>query len=166
MTSSPGSGRLPIIRTDPEGASGASTTAGPTDAKERAMAKYLSQEWLDLYQELAQEFPERPGATAVMQYVVTGAPEGDVSYVQRIENGKMSASQLGDDSDAEFTLTMGYDDAKKIQKGELDANAAFMQGKLKVTGNLGKLMSLMPLTQSQEYKAIQAKLTEQTEFDA
>ena len=81
-----------------------------------------------------------------------------------IENGKMTQSQLGDDAEAEFTLTMTYDDAIKIQKGELDANAAFMQGKLKVTGNLGKLMALMPLTQSPEYKAIQVKLTEQTDF--
>ena len=32
------------------------------------MAKYLSQEWLDLQKDLAQEFPERPGATARMQY--------------------------------------------------------------------------------------------------
>jgi putative sterol carrier protein len=130
------------------------------------MAKYLSQEWLDLYKELAQEFPERPGASAVMQYVITGAPEGDVRYVQKIENGKMTESQLGADDDAEFTLSMIYDDARKIQQGELDANAAFMQGKLKVTGNLGKLMALMPLTQSAEYKAIQNKLTEQTEFSS
>ena len=130
------------------------------------MAKYLSQEWLDLYKELAQEFPERPGASAVMQYVITGAPDGDVRYVQKIENGKMTESQLGADDDAEFTLSMIYDDARKIQQGELDANAAFMQGKLKVTGNLGKLMALMPLTQSAEYKAIQNKLTEQTEFSS
>jgi putative sterol carrier protein len=129
------------------------------------MAKYLTQEWLDLYKDLAQEFPERAGATAVMQYVITGTPDGDVMYVQKIDNGKMSESQLGDSEDAEFTLTMSYEDAKKIQRSELDANAAFMQGRLKVTGNLGKLMALMPLTQSAEYKAIQAKLTEQTEFE-
>lgn len=129
------------------------------------MPKYLSQEWLDLYKDLAQEFAERPGASAVMQYVVTGTPDGDVMYVQKVENGKMLENRLGDSEDAEFTLSMSYDDAKKIQRGELDANAAFMQGRLKVTGNLGKLMALMPLTQSPEYKDIQAKLTEQTEFD-
>jgi putative sterol carrier protein len=77
----------------------------------------------------------------------------------------MLEDQMGEADDAEFTLTLGYDDAKKIQKGELDANAAFMQGRLKVTGNMGKLMALMPLTQSPEYKKIQADLTEQTEFD-
>jgi putative sterol carrier protein len=126
--------------------------------------KFLSQEWLDLQKELAQEFPERPGATARMQYVVTGAPDGDVAYYQVIENGKMQEAQLGTDDQAEFTITQGYDDAVKIAKGELDANAAFMQGKMKVTGNMGKLMSLMPLTQSPEYKNIASSVAEQTEF--
>ena len=128
------------------------------------MAKYLSQEWLDLQKELAQEFPDRPGATARMQYLITGTPDGDVSYYQVIEDGKMLESTLGTDPDAEFTLSQTYDDSVKIAKGELDANAAFMQGRIKVTGNMGKLMSLMPLTQSPEYKAIVAKVSEQTEY--
>jgi putative sterol carrier protein len=128
------------------------------------MAKYLTQEWLDLNKELGQEFPERPGATARMQYVVTGAPEGDVSYYWVLENGKILESTLGTDASADFTITSTYDDSVKIAKGELDANAAFMQGRMKVTGNMGKLMSLMPLTQSPEYKAITAKLAANTEF--
>jgi putative sterol carrier protein len=128
------------------------------------MAKYLSQEWLDLQKELGQEFPERPGATARMQYVVTGAPDGDVKYYAVIENGKMLENTLGEDAQAEFTLTTSYDDSVKVLKGELDPNAAFMQGKMKVTGNMGKLMSLMPLTQSPEYKGIQTKVADQTEY--
>lgn len=128
------------------------------------MAKYLTQEWLDEGLKLAQEFPERPGASARMQFKVTGTPEGDVGYYQVIENGKTLESQLGDDPNAEFTITTSYEDSVKIQKGELDANAAFMQGRMKVTGNMGKLMSLMPLTQSPEYKAIQSKINDITEY--
>jgi len=128
------------------------------------MAKYLTQEWLDLQRELAQDFPERPGATARMQYMVTGAPDGDVSYYQVVTDGKMEENQLGTDDAAEFTLTQAYDDSVKIAKGELDANAAFMQGRIKVTGNMGKLMALMPLTQSPEYKDIASKVAAQTEF--
>ena len=128
------------------------------------MAKYLTQEWLDLNKDLAQEFPEKPGASARMQNVVTGGPEGDIAYYHIIENGKMTDAKLGEDPDAEFTITSTYEDSVKIAKGELDANAAFMQGRLKVTGNMGKLMSLMPLTQSAEYKAIQAKVAEKTEY--
>ena len=122
------------------------------------MAKYLTQEWLDNQRELAQEFPERPGATARMQYHVTGGPEGDIDYFWVLENGTLLQSELGQDPDADFTLTLSYDDSVKIQKGELDPNAAFMQGRMKVTGNMGTLMSLLPLPQSAEYKAIQEKI--------
>ena len=122
------------------------------------MAKYLTQEWLDNQRELAQEFPERPGATARMQYHVTGGADGDIDYFWVLENGTLLQSELGQDPDADFTLTLSYDDSVKIQKGELDPNAAFMQGRMKVTGNMGKLMSLLPLTQSAEYKAIQEKI--------
>ena len=48
----------------------------------------------------------------------------------------------------------------KIQKGELDANAAFMQGRMKVAGDMGKFMHLLPLTNSPEYQALQAELRE------
>jgi putative sterol carrier protein len=128
------------------------------------MPHYLTQDWLNEQQSIAQEFPERPGATARLQYVVTGGPEADVKYYWVIENGKLRESTLGEDPDAEVTITMSYDDSVKIQKGELDETAAFMQGRLKVTGNMGKLMSLMPLTQSPEYKAIKEKITAVTDF--
>jgi len=128
------------------------------------MPHYLTQDWLDEQRAIAQEFPERPGATAHLQYVVTGGPEGEIKYYWIIENGNLQASSLGEDPDAEVVITLNYDDSVKIQKGELDETAAFMQGRLKVTGNMGKLMSLMPLTQSPEYKAIKEKITAVTEF--
>lgn len=128
------------------------------------MAAYLSQGWLDLHKDLARELPQRPGATARVQYVVSGAPEGEVRYHLSVEDGRITAAELGTDPSAEVTLAQAYDDARKVATGELDANAAFMQGRVKVTGNMGKLMSLMPLTQSAEYKAMVARVAERTEF--
>jgi putative sterol carrier protein len=96
--------------------------------------------------------------------VVTGGPEGDIKYYWVLENGKLLESELGDLADAEVTLTESYEDAMRIQKGELDANAAFMQGRVKVTGNMAKLMSLLPITNSPEYKALQSEILATTEF--
>ncbi len=128
------------------------------------MSKWLSQEWLDETRKMAEGQPERPGASARMQYVVTGGPDGDIDYYWILENGKITESQLGRLADAEVTLTTGHGDALKIQKGELDANAAFMQGKVKVTGNMAKVMSLLPITNSPEYKQLQAEIAAITEF--
>ena len=128
------------------------------------MPKWLSQEWLDESKKLAEGQPERPGASARMQYVVTGGPDGDIKYYWVLEHGKLLESQLGEMPDPEVTLTQSYEDAKKIQQGELDANAAFMQGRVKVTGNMAKLMALLPLTNAPEYKQLQEQIGAITEY--
>jgi putative sterol carrier protein len=128
------------------------------------MSKYLTQEWLDESRKMAESQPERPGASARMQYVISGGPDGDVHYYWILENGKLLDSQIGDLPDADFTMTISYDDSVSIQKQELDANAAFMQGRIRVTGNMAKLMSLMPITNSPEYKALGAEINNITEY--
>ena len=128
------------------------------------MSKWLTQEWLDESKALAESQPERPGASARMQYIVTGGPDGDIHYYWLLDNGKLKESKLGDLPDAEVTMTQSYEDAMKIQKGELDANAAFMQGRVKVSGNMAKLMSLLPLTNAPEYKQLQEEIGKITQY--
>ena len=128
------------------------------------MTKFLSQEWLDETRVLAESQPERPGASAQMQYVVSGGPDGDVRYYWILADGKLLESALGEAPDADFTMTLVYDDSVKVQQGELDANAAFMQGRMKVAGNMAKLMALMPLTNSPEYKSLQEQIRQITDF--
>jgi putative sterol carrier protein len=128
------------------------------------MSKWLTQEWLDETRKLAESQPERPGASARMQYVVTGGPDGDIKYYWVLEEGKLKDSRLGELPDAEVTLSQTHEDAMKIQQGELDPAAAFMQGRVKVSGNMGKLMALLPITSSKEYKDLQAEITKITEY--
>jgi putative sterol carrier protein len=129
------------------------------------MAKWLSQEWLDEQKRLAADQPERPGASARMQYVIKGyGGEPDVSYYWILEDGKLVDDQLGTLDDAELTLTMSRADAEAVQRGTLDEQAAFMQGRIKVEGNMAKLMALLPITGSPEYKELQEKLRAVTDF--
>ena len=128
------------------------------------MPKYLTQEWLDEARELAKDQPERPGASATIQYVVNGGAHGGVKYYWVIDNGRLLESHLGEIAEPEITMTLSYDDSVRVQQGELDPNAAFMQGRMKVTGNMGKLMMLMPLTMSPEYKAVQEQIRAITKY--
>ncbi|MGH2650646.1 MAG: SCP2 sterol-binding domain-containing protein [Actinomycetota bacterium] len=129
------------------------------------MPKYLTQEFHDEYKRLFNETqPDRPGVSARMQNVVTGGPEGDVTYHWIIEDGKLVEDELGALDDAEFTITMTHEDSVKVQRGDMDPNAAFMQGRMKVSGNMAKLMSLLPLTNSPEYKQLQEQVREVTDF--
>jgi len=130
------------------------------------MSKWLSKEWLDETRVMADGQPERPGASARIQYIVSGGPDGEVRYFWVLEDGKLLESDLGEVSDADITMTMSYDDAKKIQEGDLDPNAAFMQGRIKIGNNtnMAKLMSLMPLTNAPEYKELQKEIRTVTEY--
>ena len=101
-----------------------------------------------------------------MQYRITNMPDGadDCWFYWVVDKGKLVEAKLGQDPDAEFTMVVSYADNRLVQEGSLDPNAAFMQGKMKVTGNMAKLMALMPLTASPEYKAIQEQIREVTEY--
>jgi hypothetical protein len=128
------------------------------------MTKYLSQEWLDQARGLAAGQPERPGASARIQWLVAKGPDGDVAYWWQLEDGRLVESALGKLDEPDITLTLSYEDSVKIQRGELDANAAFMQGRMKASGNMGTFMQLLPITNSSEYLALQAELRELAEY--
>jgi len=126
--------------------------------------KYLSQEWLDEARRLSAGQPDHPGATARVQWVVKGAPGGEVKYSWVLENGHLLESHLGTIDDPDFTLTLSYADSTAVHQGELDLNVAFMQGRMKADGNMGKLMALLPITKSPEYAKLQLVLRDATEF--
>ncbi|HET7720137.1 MAG TPA: SCP2 sterol-binding domain-containing protein, partial [Acidimicrobiales bacterium] len=109
------------------------------------MATILTQAWLDEQREAAAGLPARPGVSARLQHVVTGAPGGEARYVTVIEDGRITEAALGDDPDADLVLTQSFADAERLASGELDLSAAFMQGRVKVVGDIGTFLALQPL---------------------
>ena len=130
------------------------------------MYKYLSQEWFDEFRALAEVLlPERPGATLKVQYKATEGPGGeDVLYYWILEDGKLLEARLGTLEDSQCTVISTYENARKIQQGEITPTNAFMKGKMKVKGNLGKMMSLMPITNSAEWAQLEEKVRAITEW--
>ncbi len=49
------------------------------------------------------------------------------------------------DSDADATVSVDWEDFKKLAAGEMDPTMAFMQGKLKVAGDMSVAMQLQGL---------------------
>jgi putative sterol carrier protein len=49
--------------------------------------------------------------------------------------------------------------------GEVDTNAAFMQGRMKVAGNMAKLLSLLPLANSPEFKKLEEEMPATNTYD-
>ena len=94
---------------------------------------YLSQEWIDQYNAaLAGDEAVRAalaGKSAALQMVISGAPQGEVRYWLRI-------------ADADVTISQSYETSAQVNKGELDGQKAFMQGKVKIAGKMLKMMQL------------------------
>jgi putative sterol carrier protein len=106
--------------------------------------KFLSEEWAQAMTEAlngSDAFKQAAANQSVkLQNVVTGG-DGDVKYYFVLDGGQANVA-IGEIDDAEATVTTDYETAAGLQKAELNAVAAFMSGKLKVSGNQMKLMQL------------------------
>ena len=84
--------------------------------------------------------PDKAGdVEAVIQYHLTGEEAED--WVVRIGDGKCEVEQ-GTTEDATMTLRADSQDYKDIILGKLDPMTAFMQQKVKLTGNLNMALGL------------------------
>ena len=84
--------------------------------------------------------PEKAlGLEAVIQFKFTGDEPGD--WYAAIKDGKVEVKQ-GEHEAPKMTLTADSSDYVKIFTGELDGMQAFMQGKLKLAGDLNLAMKL------------------------
>ena len=72
---------------------------------------------------------------------------GDAGTV--LIDGKATPNTVSDGTgkSADCTITVTLETFEKMVKGELDGTSAFMQGKLRVAGDMGLAMKLGPILQ-------------------
>ncbi len=107
------------------------------------MATFLSTEHFDAAREGLSSDPGFQGAIAnvdlSVQFDVSGGPEGDVTYYLKVADGN-AQTELGPLDDADVTVSSDHETSQAISKGELNVQMAFMTGKIKVGGNMAKIM--------------------------
>lgn len=82
------------------------------------------------------------GINAVIQFELSGDNGG--SYWLKIAEGKMETGQGASDS-PKMTVRASADDFNNMVHGSLNPMQAFMMGKIKIQGDTGLAMKLMPL---------------------
>ena len=106
--------------------------------------KFLTEDWIDAVNGAmsADEGFQAAIANAEigLQFVVPDSPAGEIAYSISVGEGAARAA-MGVLEGADAVIKQGYETAVAISKGDLNTQAAFISGKLKVEGNLAKLMA-------------------------
>jgi len=84
------------------------------------------------------------GVDLGLQFEVTDAPTGSIDYYLTVGDGAATLA-LGTLDDADASVSSDYETAAAIAKGELNVQMAFMSGKIKVGGNMAKVMMYQSL---------------------
>ena len=128
--------------------------------------EFLSDDWMEaakaIRDKYAADVPKLPSIK--MNQVITEAPGGgDIKMFMDTSSGAMVMDK-GELPDAEVTLTVPYDVAKKqmVDQDQQAAMQAFMSGKVKVQGDMMKLMSLQGMGADDASKKIADEIKEMT----
>jgi hypothetical protein len=107
--------------------------------------KFLSDDWFAIVEKLVEEHgADAPAQANVMvNLVITETPFGDEHQMHMGARDGKGHWGIGHASDADVTLTTDYATAKQVfVSGDPNAGMqAFMQGKVRVQGDMAKLMA-------------------------
>lgn len=125
---------------------------------------FLSDEWLEEVKKIAGDAAAGAGASDLkLNFTITGGPEGDK---EMHVSGGMSAAAFGKGhlADAPTKIVVPYDVAKKmiVEGDQQAAMQAFMQGQIKVEGDMSRLMAMQAQPPQGADPAIQQKLKDIT----
>lgn len=130
------------------------------------MAKFLSDEWVAQAQAIQAEYEGKapaPPAEVRINLTITEVPaevsESDIAACMDTTGGALSLD-LGNFEDADAGITVGYDTAKSflVEGNQQAMMQAFMSGKVKITGDMTKVLALQQGGTDEVAVAIQGRL--------
>ncbi|MCU1458089.1 MAG: hypothetical protein JWL73_2181 [Actinomycetia bacterium] len=104
-----------------------------------------------------------PGFDFRVQWVIPKAPDGDGAYTLTFADGRATDAVAGTDPAADITLTLPYDQARDVQRGDADPSVLYMQGQLKTAGDNRTVLRYLELLASPPGVAAQHAIAALTE---
>ncbi|HMQ24838.1 MAG TPA: SCP2 sterol-binding domain-containing protein [Acidimicrobiales bacterium] len=136
------------------------------------MAKYpfLSEEWMEEAHKIREEFHGQvspPAHVVRMNQIITDVPFGDggpIKAYMDTSEGELELD-LGELENPDLTVTVDYETAKAIfvEQNPQAGMQAFMAGKIKVTGDMTKLMAMQSQAPDPVAQQVAERIKEITE---
>ncbi|HZQ27500.1 MAG TPA: SCP2 sterol-binding domain-containing protein [Acidimicrobiales bacterium] len=130
---------------------------------------FLSDEWMEQARNLREEYrgkTQAPAHAVKMNQVITNVPFGDGTINSHMDTSSGDVEfETGHLDVADVTVTLDYDTAKAIfVDGNPQAGMqAFMAGKIKVQGDMTKLMAMQQTAPDAAAAELQQKIKDITE---
>jgi hypothetical protein len=86
--------------------------------------------------------------SATVTFVVAKGKKELRRVAVRVDDGTVVPIDGDDAADIMFTMT--EDDAQALHDGTLDLSVGFMRGQIKMAGDFGRLLQLLPLTSGRD----------------
>ena len=100
------------------------------------MAEFLTDQWFDDLEAAARGSRVDADLRLVIQQVVPDGPEGvEITYVVTVADGAITVRRGRADA-PDITFTQDRATAEAIHRGELSAQTAFIEGRLRLGGDL------------------------------
>lgn len=126
------------------------------------MTRLFDADWLDRRRRSTDALSPLPGCDAVYDVVVED--EG-VTMRTELRDGRIADNVVDPPSgDADFTMRMSRELFESVIRGELDPSVGFMRGEIKVVGDLGRMLSVLPATTRDGWREATAALAADTDF--
>jgi putative sterol carrier protein len=103
--------------------------------------RLYSEEWVAAFNEAVSGLEEDPGVSFRMLQVVHDGPDGTVRVALVVDGGRIVLERdPGEDPAPQVTVSVQFDDALALARGELDPARLLAAGRVKVRGDLSVLV--------------------------
>jgi hypothetical protein len=99
------------------------------------MSQFLSEDWFTEATATLAALPSAGDASAVLQYAISGGPDGKVTCHAVIEGGVVTGIAPGKADSPDVVATLSFDEAFAVLNGVHSTDTSFMRGAVKIEGD-------------------------------
>ncbi len=104
--------------------------------------RLYSEEWVAAFNHAVAGLAAADDVTFRMLQIVHGGPEGTMRLALDVDHGRVTLErEPGEEPPPQVTVSVDFDDAVALARGELDPASLLAAGRVKVRGDLSVLVS-------------------------